>query len=71
MRNCLSREGGFLPETALARHRAIGGHSRCPRIDLRQRQFLRQLGAGQKKNISSGVCPLNAGCGIFVLCSLT
>jgi len=48
MRNCLARKGGLLPETALARHRTIGGNARGPRIALRQRQFLGHFGAGPK-----------------------
>jgi CheY-like chemotaxis protein len=30
-------QGCLLPETALARHRAVGGQARCPCISLRQR----------------------------------
>jgi len=48
----LSRqEGGLLPETALARHRTIGGYASCPRIALRERQFLGHFGAGPKEDL--------------------
>ncbi|GEM_PF-7045338 len=48
MRSCLARKGGLLPETALTRHRTIGGHASCPRIALRPRQFLvRRLPTGR------------------------
>jgi hypothetical protein len=40
MRNLLSRKADLLPQTALARHRTIGGHAGGPRMALRQRQFL-------------------------------
>ena len=51
MRNCLARKGGLLPETALARHRTVGGNARGPRIALGQRQFLGYFGAGPKEHL--------------------
>jgi len=45
----LSRKAGLLAQTALARHRAIGGHARGPRMALRQRQLLGHFGAGPKE----------------------
>ena len=41
----------MLPETALARHRTIGDHAGCPRIALRERQFLGHFGAGPKEDL--------------------
>ena len=43
--NLSLRKWCLLSETALARHRAVGGHSSCPCIALRERQFLGHFGA--------------------------
>ena len=51
MGNLLSRKADLLAQTALARHRTIGGHALGSRMTLRQRQFLRQLGAGSKEHL--------------------
>ena len=51
MRNLLSRKADLLPQTALARHRTIGGHAGGPRMALRQRQFLGHLGAGPEEHL--------------------
>ena len=49
--NLSLRKWCLLPETALARHRTIGGHAGCPRIALRERQFLGHFGAGPKEDL--------------------
>jgi len=41
----------LLPETELARRRAVGGHASCPCIALRERQFLGHFGAGPKEDL--------------------
>jgi hypothetical protein len=67
----LCRQAGRMAEATLARHRAIGGHARCPCIRLRHRQLLGHVGASSEEHL---VRRLPAKCrvwGIFVLCSVT
>jgi hypothetical protein len=51
MGNLLSRKADLLAQTALTRHRSIGGHAHGPRMALRQSQFLGHLGAGPKEHL--------------------
>ena len=50
MGNWLSRKADLLAQTALARHRTIGGHALGPRMAFRQRQVLGHFGAGPKED---------------------